>query len=254
MRILGASMLILGHSNPPGWLFQLRNFGTPLLIVVSAMSYTEIYAGRNIDIYSFYKKRYSRLIIPAWIFLTFMFLFFHVFFECLHKDYPFSSKIIVDSYTFYGGIGFLWVFKIYIVLAILTPILLKINSIPVSNTRFFLILLALYMAYELSQYLVITSIPPAYVYFFNTTIFTFIPYTILFLYGMRLGSLSNKQILYAIVASLILFIILASAAYTVTGHFIKTEAYKYPPKLYYLSYAFLFLIWCISCAEIYLLC
>jgi len=48
MRFLGVLVLMLAHAEPPGWLFQLRNFGTPLLIVASAATYAVIYRDKTL--------------------------------------------------------------------------------------------------------------------------------------------------------------------------------------------------------------
>ena len=50
MRLMGLLIIMVAHSSPPDWLFQLRNFGTPLLIVGSALTYAMIYENRKIHI------------------------------------------------------------------------------------------------------------------------------------------------------------------------------------------------------------
>ena len=89
MRFLGVLIIMIAHAGPSFWLFQLRNFGTPLLIVTSALTYAEIYSVRKLDLKTFYRKRLTRLIIPAWIFLTLFFVSFGIASVVLHKEYPF---------------------------------------------------------------------------------------------------------------------------------------------------------------------
>ncbi len=238
MRFLGILIIMIAHASPPEWLFQLRNFGTPLLIVISALTYAEVYSERQIDLSTFYKKRLARLIIPAWIFLTFYFFMIFVASEFLHRNYPFSPQKILESYTFYKGIGFVWIFKVYIILALLTPFSLKVSTLKTSNTKYFLFLLVLYIAYEYALMTLAPYIPQKLEGFFYTVFYIVVPYLILYLYGMRLGSFTNKQIIYVIITSFFLFILLTSAKYIESGHFVPTQNFKYPPTIYYLSYAF----------------
>jgi peptidoglycan/LPS O-acetylase OafA/YrhL len=238
MRFLGVLTIMVAHAGPPEWLFQLRNFGTPLLIVASALTYAAIYSTRTLDMRSFYKKRFTRLIVPAWFFLTFFFLFFVVAAKLMHKDYPFSLREILETYTFYDGIGFVWILKVYLLLALLTPFALKVTKLEISNLRYFSCLVILYVGYECALKLLMPVIPQNLSRFFDTVIFVAVPYSILYLYGMRLASLTNKNIAVAIVISLAVFLALAFTKYSDVGYFVSTQKFKYPPTIYYLSYAF----------------
>jgi fucose 4-O-acetylase-like acetyltransferase len=238
MRFLGILVIMIGHAGPPDWLFQLRNFGTPLLIVASALTYATIYATRPLDISSFYQKRLTRLIVPAWFFLTFFFLFFLVAAQFTGKDYPFSFKDILGSYTFYDGIGYVWILKVYVMLALLTPVALKITNLKISNTAYFSCLVILYAVYEGGLRVLAPVIPSSLAGFFNTVIFVVVPYSILYLYGTRLASLTNKEIAVAVAVSLVIFIALVIAKYSDAGYFVPTQKFKYPPTIYYLSYSF----------------
>ena len=110
LRVIGILVIIIAHADPPLWFFQLRNFGTPLLIITSALTHAYIYKERPLAILPFYKKRMSRLIFPAWIFLSFFFLLYILFSKIIGVDYPFSRENILLSFTFYSGIGFVWIF------------------------------------------------------------------------------------------------------------------------------------------------
>ncbi|WP_165311481.1 acyltransferase family protein [Vibrio ziniensis] len=92
IRLLGLLTIMIAHASPPGWLFQLRNFGTPLLVVGSGLTYALIFSSRSIDVKKFYSKRFKRLIIPAWIFLTFFFVFFLGVSELIDEKYLFNFK------------------------------------------------------------------------------------------------------------------------------------------------------------------
>ena len=152
-RLLGLLVIMIAHAAPPGWLFQLRNFGTPLLIVASALTFSYIYSKREISSKPFYIKRLKRLIIPTWIFLTVFFLLVYLMKEIGYLvEYPFDSNAIIASYALYRGIGFVWIFKVYIILALITPLALRINSNTSSNRRYYSSLLIIYIIYELVVY------------------------------------------------------------------------------------------------------
>lgn len=237
MRFLGVLVIMIAHSLPPDWLFQLRNFGTPLLIVASALTYAYIYRNKELDPIPFFKKRLSRLIFPAWIFLIFFFAFNLVVSTLLNRIYPFNLSMVVNSFTFYSGIGFVWIFKVYIVLALITPLALRINNRISDKSRYFIYLIIAYVVYELILYLAAPLIPPFYADFFKRVIFVIFPYSILFLYGLKLGTLTNRQIWVSSIFFLLISVGIALYLKYDTGSFVTTQNYKYPPQLYYLSYS-----------------
>ncbi|MCM4167351.1 hypothetical protein KCTC52924_02934 [Arenibacter antarcticus] len=241
IRFSGVLIIMIAHSSPPSWLFQLRNFGTPLLILGSALTYSFIYKNRSINKREFFKKRLKRLIIPLWVFLTFFFLFFWIASLIIQKDYPFSTMRIFNSYNLYHGIGFVWIFKVYIILALITPFGLKISYSKISNLKYFVSLIILYLFYEISMYYFFHSIPDGLKDLISQFFLIIIPYSALFFYGLRLHTLSNRNIAIIIVTSFIIFMLLAFQKYNEFGIFIPTQGYKYPPTLYYLSYAFFFI-------------
>lgn len=108
-RLVGLFLIMLAHSSPPEWLFQLRNFDVPLLILASGVTYAYLYGGR-IDAVSFYKRRIPKLLIPAWTFLTLFFVLLYIASSLFSLSFPFSISEVYRSYIFRGGIGFVWVF------------------------------------------------------------------------------------------------------------------------------------------------
>ena len=64
-----------------------------------------------------------------------------------------------------------------------------------------------------------------------------IPYALVFAVGLRLPELSRHQVLRATVGLFVICSAVGVALYAVSGKFIFTQEFKYPPSLYYLSYA-----------------
>jgi len=238
MRLLGVLLIVIAHASPPEWLFQLRNFGTPLLIVASALTYSVIYANKAMDVSAFYKKRLSRLIIPAWIFLSFFFAAFMAASRLLDFPYPFSLHEIIFSFNFMSGIGFVWILKVYIILALITPITLELNKRISSNKLYFFLLATVYLAYEACVYVAAFYLSGGIEKLFNLVIFVAASYSILYLYGYRLIRLKTRDVVIASTASLLIFLMLMGYKFHQNGSFIETQGFKYPPTLYYLSYAF----------------
>lgn len=238
IRFIGVLLIMIAHSNPPDWLFQLRNFGTPFLILGSALTYAYIYKDRAIINKTFFKKRLKRLVLPLWIFLSFFFLFFEIISPLTDKSTPFRSQQIKDSYYMYNGIGFVWIFKVYIILALITPISLKISKSTLSNKKYFTSIIITYLVYEIGMQLFFDLIPTRKIEFITQYFLIIIPYSVIYLYGLRLHLIKRKDLYINILISLFIFISLAISKYNINNEFVPTQEYKYPPTLYYLSYAF----------------
>ena len=55
--------------------------------------------------------------------------------------------------------------------------------------------------------------------------------------GLKLEELSNREVSLLSIGALLLFICWSAGLYFTEGIFVTTQEYKYPPRLYYLSYA-----------------
>lgn len=238
IRLLGLLIIMIAHSSPPGWIFQLRNFGTPLLVIASGLTYSLIFSSKKLEIKAFYTKRLPKLIFPAWLFLCFFFLALYTTAVNSNFEFPFTNKKVIESFLFMDGIGFLWVFKMYIILSLITPFAVYLGHNVNNNFKYLFALLFSYGLYEITVNSITPLLSGIYITVFNSIIFIAIAYTILFLYAFRLPSLKKKSVFLISLTSLLIFIFLAFLKYTETGYFVHTQLYKYPPTLYYLSYAF----------------
>lgn len=72
-----------------------------------------------------------------------------------------------------------------------------------------------------------------------------IPYALIFALGCRLPSISNRKVLLMAVCCLLVYISLAYYYSIDNGVYVLTQVKKYPPQLYYTSYALAccFLLW-----------
>lgn len=232
MRFLGVLIIMVAHSEPPDLIFQLRNFGSPLLVVASALTSSVIYKYKSIDVEVFYKKRLSKLVFPAWIFLTFYFAVVYVFCLLVDKSFFYSKHTLLSSYLFTDGIGYVWILKIYIFLALITPFALKIAKSSQANGAYFYPIIGAYIVYEYLVFLGRIYFPEL-----SATVLPVIAYSLLFLYGLKMNKLTSKQLLTVSFVSLAIFLSFVAYNFYDTGKFIQTQEYKYPPSLYYLSYS-----------------
>jgi len=201
MRFLGVLIIMIAHSEPPEWIFQLRNFGSPLLVIASALTSATIFKYKSIDIQSFYRKRLSKLIFPAWIFLTFYFAAVYIFCLLINRPFLYSKHTLLSTYLFTDGIGYVWILKIYIILALITPFALKIAKSNQPDSAYFYPVILAYGGYEFLVFLGNMYFPQL-----SAAILPALAYSLLFLYGLKMNRLTIKQLLTVSFVSLAIFL------------------------------------------------
>ncbi len=238
LRSCGLFLIILAHCEPPKFLYQLRDFDVPLMVIVSAATFAMIYQYNTIDYKIFYIKRIKQLILPAWYFLTFFFGSIFIGSYIFKTSYPFSFPEIISSYSLYSGIGYVWILRIFLFIALLTPPLLLFKKTITNNFLYAAIVLIIYTAYELiAAYLYNIDPTDKELGILGNVFLPIIPYAALYAYGLRLEEMSNKLLLTISFISLIIFVFLGFYYYFDANEIVPTEYLKYPPRLYYISYA-----------------
>ena len=121
LRTIGILFIFLAHVDAPFVIKQVIKFNVILLVVISGYVYREVK-----DYKKYIYKRIERLALPTWLFLTFFFLGLFLVEKILKiKVGGLNIDTIISSYTFWWGIGFVWIIRIYLGVAILGPIFLK---------------------------------------------------------------------------------------------------------------------------------
>ena len=134
LRTLGILLIILAHTSIPNWLIQIRSFDVVMLCFLSGCC---ISYHKYID---YIKKRFKRLIIPAWIMLSILFSLTFVACIIMNRIQLYSIGKIVKSFFFLNeGIGFIWIVRIYFLIALFTPLIIGINK-KIRNDIAFIIL------------------------------------------------------------------------------------------------------------------
>lgn len=233
LRFMGISAIILAHMDAPGIVFQVRNYDVPLIVLIAGISYLQ-YSSKNYLHYGDYLfSRFVRLVIPTWIFLVFYNL---VFF--LGSDWRPSTDNLIKQYSLIGGseIG-IWILRVLFSMAIIAPLLLKINNHIKNNRLFFAGIIITFIAYEVIFYYSKQFLPENILNISVLIIFFTVPYALIFLLGIRLPSLSKRTIRNLIFLFLAIFFLYLLFLYLQKFKFIPTQQFKNPPQIYYVSYA-----------------
>lgn len=225
LKAIALLCIILAHVNPPDLIFQLRNFDVPLMIIISVWLSINSINKNDFNYRNYVTKRVKRLLIPTWIFLTIYFFIHFIIGDII------SFKRILLSYSLISGIGYVWVIRIYVYIAIVTPF---INRIYIKFKRH------LYIIFSISFYIMYEVIAKYFLQYkgiVNTlataTVLDFMGYSFVAMIAIYLYYLNKKNIFYAISVFGGLFFLLA-----IRFNFAATQNFKYPVRLYYLAYAF----------------
>ena len=235
LRIMGLLCIFLAHSRPPELISQLRNFDVALMVIVSGAVFGLSIQYRELGVWTFWKRRVLRLVAPAWGFLFCFFVVSFIIFKAIGKAYPFSPEAVFKSFfLFYGN--YIWIIRVFLLLAIVAPIFLKLTNRVESDLQFLVLLAAIYLFYELGYYF----FKDINVFLIGLLVkegfFYLLPYGCILGLGLRLPALKRSQILSMSLIFFLIFCLLAKFN-SESGQFVPTQAHKYPPRLYYVSYA-----------------
>ena len=225
LKFIGLLLIILAHTDPPIIIFQLRNFDVVLLIVCSSLIFFEINKSYNYGEYVI--SRIKRLLIPTYIFLIIYFMIMFLF-----SRNSVNAKVIFETFTLFGGLSYVWIIKVYIIIALLLPISQFLYD-KIDKNIFFFITIIIYILYELMYYFG----------FFDNKIVDYlfayiIPSFAIICYSLLLLKESNKKIIIYSILSFIVFVAIAIYLYNSNNCFVDTNCAKYPFRVYYLSYSF----------------
>ncbi|MDI1298420.1 acyltransferase [Methylotenera sp.] len=232
LRFIGLSMIILAHSSPGPIIFQLRNFDVPLMVLLSGAVFGISYKGENYLAYVW--KRFKRLVLPVWIFLTIYFSVTQINLLHINKE---PYEVIFNSYTLLSGIGYVWVIRVFLLVALIAPVLYWLNKKQTSSPIYLSGLFGIYLIYEFFAFNYSVRQINTTESFTLQSIFLLVGYGCVFALGLRMPLLKTKAI--AFLAGIFLIVFATYSLYLIfkTGGFKQTQEFKYPPTSYYFSYA-----------------
>jgi fucose 4-O-acetylase-like acetyltransferase len=241
LRSLGLALVILAHVQTPTFVKAIRCFDVPLMVLMSGISYS---ISTNKDSYiSYVIKRFKRLILPTWLFLSLFFLIAY----CLGAGNKYLNPVVIlSSYNLTGGIGFVWIIRVFFIVAVLSPVVNYVNKRSASNATFLLYTFAAAIVNEILLQMALKSHSPVFRTLF-TTVWDGITYTLIFALGLRLYQYTKKE--FASIMAVALIIVAGYGYYYFThSHAVTPAGYKYPPTFYYVFYSVLasFTLWLLS--------
>ena len=201
------------------------------MVFISGLSFAISYKSENF--LSYLIKRTKRLVLPVWIFLTIYFciqLVSGIYVESL------SLKKIIESYLLLDGIGYVWIIRIFLIMALVAPLIRKITE-NLNDNGFFITIILMLCISELAMYYCLSLNIIGQNSIVGQFLWYVLPYSVLLSLGMRAPKLASNHQVALFFISLIVFLGITVLLYAQESHFVPTQAFKYPPRLYYLSYA-----------------
>lgn len=234
LRALGLILLMLAHVHPNIIIQQLRCFDVPLMLLISG--YVANYNQQE-GILRFYFKRIKRLLVPVYIFLSIIFIFWFCAGSFNIVTLPDNFCLILrNSFLLLNenSIGFVWIIRVFILMMFLTPLLHRINLSTTKNI--IAIISCLVILNVLCSHLYNNTNPTSFIGFVNKEILTYSSgYFILFTAGRCLKMSNCKQFWTLILLGISLLSVCLLYIYLSNSSYIITQ-YKYPPHLYFLTY------------------
>lgn len=232
LRALGMGLLVFAHVGSPPYWSQLRNFTVPMLALLAGLSFLE--KGAGLRYRDYVGHRWQRLLLPTWTFVSAYLLWLWLF------DWPRARpdlRMVLGSYLMTGGIGYLWIVKVFLIVALLAPLLQRWNRAQASNARYLLGLLAALLALEALRAASAAALAPEAAKRLDQTLFLGLPYALVFALGLRLPRLSVRARHALALGCGLVFVLIGLGLWQQTGAFVDLQQHKYPPRPYYLSYA-----------------
>ena len=223
LRAIALLGLIAAHVEPSDFIFQLRNFDVPMMVVLSGVAFSMTVSNTNISYTDYVWKRFVRIIVPTWIFLLIYYL--------LIEPTPFL--LIIRKFDLMTS-WYVWIMRVFFVIALFAPFVATlINKLKKSSVLIFLGSLFL-----LNEFLCRQAWAQGGGSDKNVIILMNLPYILVFSFGYILKNLTNKQVLCILLSSIGIYLFKGLYLWNKTGEYVLTQAEKYPPRLYYLAYAF----------------
>lgn len=236
MRALGTLTIIVPHVLSPNILVQIRAFDVVMLVFVSGMSYAyQVMNGQSFGYYQYIKKRCKKLLIPTIVLILVIYCSVNIVSIVLSKRIYYSIQDLMKSLLlFEDGIGYVWIIKVYLGLALIAPFVWKFIKKIDSNIFLLVFCSFAYIIYLMTQVATQNINIPIFSVFFKEYVFYVAAYAIPFLIGMYICKIGKRKKC-ANIIWILLFVVVQIIIVLRGGGFTPNDN-KYPPQLYYLSY------------------
>ena len=236
LRFIGLSLIILIHINPPVDLAQVRCFDVPLMLFVSGLTASSSRHCRYVD---YVTKRTKRLIIPVWMFLAaYLPILYFVQFKFLPEQYLTGEMIVRSFLLLDNSIGYVWIIRIFLIVMLVTPFILKLNN-RIENIRLFVfVIVAAIFALEGVHSIGVQCDKESVASFVVVDIIQYgIAYSIPFMLGVRCRNAEKMEQHKLLAFVIIVFVV--SLVYYIFSYGLPiriTPNFKTPPHSYYIIY------------------
>lgn len=203
------------------------------MVLVSALSFSLSYKPQT-PFMQYGLSRLIRLVAPIWIFLS---VYFAAIFFLDPASADLQPRTIFRSYALLDGIGYVWIIRVFLLVALAAPFLFKLHQAQKSHIKYLAILLAAYIPYEMCVYATNNMATGKAFEYASLVIYYLVPYSLLFGYGLRMDGISRKGHIAIFTLASAVFSVIAVYFYIHSGHIVPTQDFKYPPRIYYLSFA-----------------
>lgn len=236
LRFIGLSFIILVHVNPPVNVAQVRCFDVPLMLFVSGLTASSSRHYRYVD---YVTNRTKRLIIPVWMFLAaYLPILYFVQFKFLPEQYLTGEMIVRSFLLLDNSIGYVWIIRIFLIVMLATPFILKLNN-RIENIRLFVfVVVAAVFALEGIHLIGVQCDKESVASFVVVDIIQYgIAYSIPFMLGVRCRNAEKKEQHKLLAFVIVVFTV--SLVYYVFSYGLPiriTPNFKTPPHSYYIVY------------------
>ncbi len=239
LRAIGILSIILVHSDKPYWLGQLNLFNVPLMVFVSGLCST---GPNKKSYYEYVYSRLKRLIIPTWIFIILYLPFLYILYKAnVYHGMTFNANNILYSFLLldktYGGIGFVWIIRVFLLMMLVTPFVVKMSERIKSDMLYSLIVAAVLCLQisllKIKGYYGISSI------IYDQYLLYVVGYLPFAMGGARLKNMQSNKANRLLVVFLFLFVGVMSIIHYHDKQFWYSIEGKYPPCIQFQLYGLL---------------
>lgn len=234
LRFIGLACIIFAHVEPPHFLLQLRNFDVCLMVIVSAVAFSLSF--KEDTLYGTYVwSRIKRLVFPTWIFLTLYFGALYFFKPAYIENL--KSGAIIESFAFMEGFGYVWIIRVFLLVALVAPFIYKWHTKITSDLRYIGIISLVYLIYEIARYVTLPYVHNEKWPEFTLILYYLIPYACIFAFGLRIQVFTLVRNIAVLACAFMVFVVLGTYLYYQMGYVAPTWHYEFPPSAYFISYS-----------------
>ena len=250
-RFVAFFWVIMVHVYPPNVLIQIAYFNVPAMVFISGLFSAKPFSG---SFWDYMWHRAKRILIPMYIFILPGYLFPLYFAQYIGiVNAGLTLENILGCFVFYKpGMGYIWIFKVFLFLTFITPFILKLNDCIKSSFGWLIVVLCVILVQQLLIVLKNNLPNDSLIYtFVDTYVLYLVGYAPFLMLGIRMKThWYRTRNIKIIIPSLILLILGAIAFIISEGLPFDLSSFKYPPSSYYYIYGIgcSLLIW--SCKPI----